>query len=48
MKLKNTLGTSIDVCVIREIVTTLAPNEEKEIAIDPATERIEIEPTPTT
>ena len=46
VKVKNTLSTSIDVCVIKEVVTTLGPNEEKEIAVDPATERVEIKPTP--
>ncbi|MEM2946292.1 MAG: hypothetical protein QXI87_08105 [Thermoproteota archaeon] len=46
VKVKNTLTTSVDVWVIRETVTTLAPGEEKDIAVDPTTERIEIKPTP--
>lgn len=47
MKIKNNLTTSINVTVIREAVTTLAAGEEKDITVDPATERIEIKPTPT-
>lgn len=46
VKIKNTLTTSVDVWIIKEAVTTLAPNEEKEIAVA-TDERIEIKPTPT-
>ena len=46
VKIKNTLATSVDVWVIKEVITTLAPNEEEEIAVG-SDERIEIKPTPT-
>jgi len=46
VKVKNTLSTSLDVWIIKEVITTLAPGEEKEIAVDPATERMEIKTTP--
>jgi hypothetical protein len=44
VKIKNTLTTSLNVCVIKEVVTTLAPGEEKEIAIA-SDERVEIKST---
>lgn len=47
MKIKNTLATSVDVHVIKEpVVTTLAPGEEKEVAVATG-EKIEIHATPT-
>jgi len=45
VKVKNVLAESIDVIVIRQVVTTLAPGEEKDVIVDPATERIEIQAT---
>ena len=45
MKIKNLLATSVDVYVIKETVTTLASNEEKEVAVAPD-ERVEIKSTP--
>lgn len=45
VKIKNTLTTSLDVYVIKEVVITLASGEEKEIAIATG-ERVEIKPTP--
>ncbi len=47
MKIKNTGTTSMDVTVIKEVVTTLAAGVEKDVDVDPATDRIEIGPTPT-
>ena len=46
VKMRNNLATSVDVWVIKEVVTTLAPNEEKEVAVG-ADERIKIKLTPT-
>ena len=45
VKIKNTLTSNIDVVVIKEVTTTLAPDEEKEIAVA-SNERVEIKPTP--
>lgn len=47
VKIKNIGTESMDITVIRETLTTLAAGEEKDIALNPATERMEIKPTPT-
>jgi len=44
VKIKNTLTSSIDVTVIREVTTTLASGEEQEIAVG-SDERVEIKPS---
>ena len=45
VKIKNTLASNINVVVIKEVTTTLAPGQEQTFDITPE-ERVEIQPTP--